>query len=93
LSGGIEKRAPIGRPYDAQEQPGSFRLEPGCQFESGGVAFRFIEGAHYWNKLATKAFMKVRASVKKLCENCRIVRREGVIRVVCTNPRHKQRQG
>ncbi len=37
--------------------------------------------------------MKVRASVKKLCEHCRIIRREGVIRVVCTNPRHKQRQG
>ncbi len=37
--------------------------------------------------------MKVRASVKKLCENCKIIRRKGVIRVICTNPRHKQRQG
>jgi len=37
--------------------------------------------------------MKVRASVKKLCENCKIVRRKGVIRVICTNLRHKQRQG
>lgn len=37
--------------------------------------------------------MKVRASVKKLCEHCRIIRREGVVRVICTNPRHKQRQG
>jgi large subunit ribosomal protein L36 len=36
--------------------------------------------------------MKVRASVKKLCENCKIIRRKGVIRVICTNPRHKQRQ-
>jgi large subunit ribosomal protein L36 len=37
--------------------------------------------------------MKVRASVKKLCKNCKLIRREGVLRVVCTNPRHKQRQG
>jgi large subunit ribosomal protein L36 len=37
--------------------------------------------------------MKVRASVKKICEHCKIVRREGVLRVICKNPRHKQRQG
>jgi large subunit ribosomal protein L36 len=37
--------------------------------------------------------MKVRASVKRICENCKIIRRSGVVRVICTNPRHKQRQG
>ncbi|MCI4445081.1 MAG: 50S ribosomal protein L36 [Candidatus Aminicenantes bacterium] len=37
--------------------------------------------------------MKVRASVKKICRNCKIVRRKGVVRVICTNPKHKQRQG
>ncbi|MDI7275041.1 MAG: 50S ribosomal protein L36 [Anaerolineae bacterium] len=38
--------------------------------------------------------MKVRASVKRLCDSCRIIRRRGVIRVICSrNPRHKQRQG
>lgn len=38
--------------------------------------------------------MKVRASVKKICEHCKVVRRKGVIRVICSrNPRHKQRQG
>ncbi len=38
--------------------------------------------------------MKVRASVKKLCRNCKIVRRRGVVRVICTaEARHKQRQG
>ena len=37
--------------------------------------------------------MKVRASVKKLCDKCKIVNREGVVRVICTNPKHKQRQG
>ncbi|MCC6669693.1 MAG: 50S ribosomal protein L36 [Planctomycetes bacterium] len=37
--------------------------------------------------------MKVRASVRVICENCRIVRRRGVLRVICSDPRHKQRQG
>ncbi|MFT5135929.1 MAG: large subunit ribosomal protein L36 [Arenicella sp.] len=37
--------------------------------------------------------MKVRASVKKICRNCKVVRRKGVVRVICTDPRHKQRQG
>lgn len=38
--------------------------------------------------------MKVRASVKKLCRNCKIVKRDGVIRVICSaEPKHKQRQG
>ncbi|HAZ29295.1 TPA: 50S ribosomal protein L36 [candidate division WWE3 bacterium] len=38
--------------------------------------------------------MKVRASVKKMCRDCKVVKREGVLRVVCLrNPKHKQRQG
>ncbi|RKZ30438.1 50S ribosomal protein L36 [bacterium] len=37
--------------------------------------------------------MKVKASVKKICAKCRIVRRKGRVRVICSNPRHKQRQG
>ncbi|MEI6633570.1 MAG: 50S ribosomal protein L36 [Chlamydiota bacterium] len=37
--------------------------------------------------------MKVRASVRRICEKCKIVRRKGVVRVLCSNPRHKQRQG
>ena len=37
--------------------------------------------------------MKVRASVKKLCNQCKIIRRRGVVRVICVNPKHKQRQG
>lgn len=37
--------------------------------------------------------MKVTASVKKLCRHCRIIRRHGSVRVICTDPRHKQRQG
>lgn len=37
--------------------------------------------------------MKVRSSVKRICENCKVVKRKGVVRVVCTDKRHKQRQG
>ncbi|MFQ6092566.1 MAG: 50S ribosomal protein L36 [bacterium] len=37
--------------------------------------------------------MRVKASVKKICDHCKIVRRKGVVRVICKNPRHKQRQG
>ena len=38
--------------------------------------------------------MKVRPSVKKMCDDCRVIRREGVVRVICKkNPKHKQRQG
>ena len=36
---------------------------------------------------------KVRASVKKICDKCQIIKRHGVIRVICENPKHKQRQG
>jgi large subunit ribosomal protein L36 len=37
--------------------------------------------------------MKVRASVRRMCDKCKIVRRRGVVVVVCVDPRHKQRQG
>ena len=37
--------------------------------------------------------MKVRSSVKKMCEKCKIIRRRGVIRVICEIKKHKQRQG
>nr|YP_009270770.1 ribosomal protein L36 [Perilla frutescens]YP_009270946.1 ribosomal protein L36 [Perilla frutescens var. hirtella]YP_009628195.1 ribosomal protein L36 [Clinacanthus nutans]YP_009689966.1 ribosomal protein L36 [Justicia leptostachya]YP_009700214.1 ribosomal protein L36 [Justicia flava]YP_009826415.1 ribosomal protein L36 [Barleria prionitis]YP_009861238.1 ribosomal protein L36 [Orontium aquaticum]YP_009940333.1 ribosomal protein L36 [Elsholtzia rugulosa]YP_010122045.1 ribosomal protein L36 len=37
--------------------------------------------------------MKIRASVRKICEKCRLIRRRGRIRIICSNPRHKQRQG
>ncbi len=37
--------------------------------------------------------MKVRASVKKICMKCKVVHRRGVVRVICVNPKHRQRQG
>jgi len=40
-----------------------------------------------------KSVMKVRSSVKRICPKCKVVRRKGVVRVICENPKHKQRQG
>lgn len=38
--------------------------------------------------------MKVRASIKKRSEDCKIVKRNGVMYVICKkNPKFKQRQG
>nr|QOH99659.1 ribosomal protein L36 [Adiantum reniforme var. sinense] len=37
--------------------------------------------------------MKIRASVRKICEKCRLIRRRRQIMVICCNLKHKQRQG
>ena len=38
-------------------------------------------------------YMKVRASAKKMCAKCKVVRRKRKVYVICENPKHKQRQG
>ena len=37
--------------------------------------------------------MKVRPSVKTICEKCKIIKRKGHVMVICENPKHKQKQG
>ena len=37
--------------------------------------------------------MKVRSSIKQICEKCKIIKRKGRVMVICENPKHKQRQG
>ncbi|RQD71538.1 MAG: 50S ribosomal protein L36 [Tindallia sp. MSAO_Bac2] len=37
--------------------------------------------------------MKVRASVKPMCEKCQVIRRSGKVMVICSNTKHKQKQG
>ena len=37
--------------------------------------------------------MKVRSSVKKMCDRCKVIRRHGKVRVICEDPKHKQVQG
>lgn len=45
------------------------------------------------SELTEVVIMKVRPSVKQMCNKCKIIRRRGTVRVICENPRHKQRQG
>lgn len=37
--------------------------------------------------------MKVKPSVKVICEKCKIIKRKGRVRIICENPKHKQKQG
>ena len=37
--------------------------------------------------------MKVRASVKPICEKCKVIKRKGRVMIICENPKHKQKQG
>jgi large subunit ribosomal protein L36 len=42
---------------------------------------------------AFRYLMKFRPSVKPICDRCRVIKRHGRVLVICSNPRHKQRQG
>jgi len=48
---------------------------------------------NYIIKLYNIKTMKVRSSIKKMCNKCRIIRRHGRVQVICVNLKHKQRQG
>ena len=37
--------------------------------------------------------VKVKPSVKRICDKCKIIKRKGRVMVICENPKHKQRQG
>jgi large subunit ribosomal protein L36 len=44
--------------------------------------------------LVRRARVKVRSSVKPICEHCKVIKRQGVVRIICKrNPKHRQRQG
>jgi large subunit ribosomal protein L36 len=54
--------------------------------------------SHYIAQLAQnwsrERRVKVRSSVKPICEHCKVIKRQGVVRIICKrNPKHKQRQG
>ena len=51
-----------------------------------------LEKGHFSGNL--EVVVKVRTSIKPICEHCRVIRRGGVKYVICKrNPKHKQRQG
>jgi large subunit ribosomal protein L36 len=68
----------VGQPFSAVH-----RAQPGV----------FAEGCQRRQLKAESGFMKVRASVKKICDKCKVIHRKGVVRVICVNTKHKQRQG
>ena len=37
--------------------------------------------------------MKVKPSVKPICEKCKVIKRTGRVMIICDNPKDKQRQG
>jgi large subunit ribosomal protein L36 len=46
------------------------------------------------SRVPSGVFVKVRSSVKPICEHCKVIKRQGVVRIICKrNPKHKQRQG
>jgi large subunit ribosomal protein L36 len=61
---------------------------PDGQQQGGAASDALLRGS---SKEQSK--MKVRASVKKICDKCKVIHRRGVVRVICSNPKHKQRQG
>lgn len=61
-------------------------IQPGAGLRTG-ISSRVLEEEE------RRVVVKVRPSVKKICDKCKVVRRRGVVRIICENPRHKQRQG
>ena len=53
---------------------------------NGRIVFRHKE-------LEGGKIMKVRPSVKPICDKCKVIKRHGKLMVICSNPKHKQRQG
>jgi large subunit ribosomal protein L36 len=96
----------IGPLREGRSHPGGLRGNPGdygrLRTERRGrvglsaddppvvTAGRLVESE--WRREAS--VMKVRASVKKICDKCKVIKRKGTVRIICpANPRHKQRQG
>lgn len=67
----------------------ALRAVPVCVNGAGTVWSR----AHTIRCDTQRNAMKVQPSVKPICDKCKVIRRHGVVMVICENPRHKQRQG
>ena len=92
---GSRRTVPGCSPRPTRPRGWSRRSRPSAQ------APRAVEehsGLGYTSKLCYKRIwrqkVKVRSSVKPICEHCKVIRRKGVVRIICSrNPKHKQRQG
>jgi large subunit ribosomal protein L36 len=54
---------------------------------------KFIKSMEFGKITRRRIPMKVRPSVKPICEHCKIIKRKGRVRIICDNPKHKQKQG
>ena len=61
-----------------------------CRGEGYGACFDETGPFRHHQEVLT---MKVRPSVKPMCEKCKVIKRKGKVMVICENPKHKQRQG
>jgi large subunit ribosomal protein L36 len=57
------------------------------------AALERLFGCAFDTALLWKDRMKIRTSVKPRCERCKIIRRKGAVMIICSNPKHKQKQG
>ena len=76
--------------YGARAERAGQELHPGADRRSGAAG---TESAGRDARQDCRETMKVRASVKRICDKCKVIRRRGVVRVICPNQKHKQRQG
>ena len=69
------------------------------QLENGHIVEAHVSGKIRMNYIRILAGDTVMielspyASVKPICEKCKVVKRKGKIRIICENPKHKQVQG
>ena len=64
------------------------------ELENGHVVLAHVSGKMRMNFIRIlPGDMKVKPSVKKICEKCKIIKRKGRVMVICENPKHKQKQG
>ncbi len=63
------------------------------QFSCQIVSAARLNGWRDPMKIGGTVIMKVRPSVKPICEKCKIIKRKGRVMVICENPKHKQKQG
>ena len=71
------------------------RILPGDKVKVELSPYDLTRGRIIWrDKQELGGFkMKVRASVKPICEKCKVIKRNGKVMVICENPKHKQKQG
>ena len=82
---------PSGQPPDGYARNSRLRLGE----DIARTSFHLVRHPYYQyvSALPKGKTMKVRPSVKKMCDKCKVIRRHGKVYVICENPRHKQRQG